>query len=89
MNNKLKLLLALLTVSTSLGLAAACIGDETPPASSSPSSSSSEPAELATYTGKFLDSDDAILSEGEYEEGATIEKPADPTGTSMVSSSLT
>ena len=79
MNNKLKLLLALLTVSTSLGIAAACGGDETPPASSSPSSSSSEPAELAKYTVKFLDYDDAILSEEEYEEGATIEKPADPT----------
>ena len=79
MNNKLKLLLALLTVSTSLGIAAACGGDETPPASSSSSSSSSEPAELAKYTVKFLDYDDAILSEEEYEEGATIEKPADPT----------
>lgn len=78
MNNKLKLLLALLTVSSVMGVAAACVTGETNSSSSSQSSSSSE-VKKEKYTVIFVDHDDVIISEETYEEGATVEVPADPT----------
>ena len=78
MNNKLKLLLALLTVSSVMGVAAACASGETNSSSSSQSSSSSE-VKKEKYTVIFVDHDDVIISEETYEEGATVEVPADPT----------
>ena len=86
MNNKLKLLLALLAVSSVMGVAAACDKAADPedpstsvsqPADTEPEDSTPEEAEK--YTVKFVDYDDTVLSEEEYEEGATVTVPKDPT----------
>ena len=80
MNKKLKLLLAMLTVTTALGIASAC-SDSAASSSSAPESSSSSPAANESYTVKFVNADNSVISEKEYEEGTMPEAPAAPTYT--------
>ena len=78
MNKKLKLLLAMLTVTTALGVASAC-SDSSNTSSTPPESSSSSPVKKESYTVRFVNEDNSIISEKKYEEGTIPEKPADPT----------
>ena len=78
MNKKLKLLLAMLTVTTALGVAAACDNSSSTTSSSS-SSSSSAPATKEKYEVKFVDDDNTLLSNEKVEEGVIPEAPANPT----------
>lgn len=94
MNNKFKALLTALAICSVMCFAAACSeptnsesssGDGssiTAPDSSgteTPDSSGTETPEETKYTVKFVDYDDAELSSAQYEEGATVTVPADPT----------
>ena len=94
MSKKLKILLTCLAAVSLMGVVAACETEETPetvssstsssvpaestPEESSPEESSPEVPEVTKYTVKFVDYDDRVISEKEYEEGETVEKPADP-----------
>ena len=51
--------------------------DESTPDESTPDEST--PDEVTKYVVKFVDEDDSVISEEEYEEGATVTVPADPT----------
>ena len=56
--------------------------DESTPDESTPDESTpdeSTPDEETKYTVKFVNDDDGVISEEEYEEGATVTAPADPT----------
>lgn len=95
MKNKLKLLVALLSALGVMGITSACaltgptssVGDdpvsvsgsvdETSEESSSPEESSAP--ETVTYTVKFVNEDDSVLSETKYEEGAEVVEPETPT----------
>ena len=93
MNKKLKGLLSVLALTGVMGMLSACATEEqsgssvTPGTSNSvsesvvPESSSPESTEpeVVKYTVKFVNDDDTVISETEYEEGAAIVVPADPT----------
>ena len=81
MKKQLKLMLAILAMSTMMGTATACdegsgtLGDFW----TSITNPSEEEPEVNTYTVTFVDYDGTVLSTETYEEGATVTAPADPT----------
>ena len=78
MNKKLRLLLAVLTVTTIFGAASACGGGSE---SSSGDSISSTSVKKERYTVRFVNADNSVITQKEYEEGSMPEAPADPTYT--------
>ena len=81
MKKQLKLMLAILAMSTMMGTATAC--DQVPEKLgdfwTSITNPSEEEPEVNTYTVTFVDYDGTVLSTETYEEGATVTAPADPT----------
>ena len=78
MNKKLRLLLAVLTVTTIFGAAAACGGGSD---SGSGDSISSTSVKKERYTVRFVNEDNSVITQKEYEEGSMPEAPANPTYT--------
>ena len=80
MNKKLKLLLAMLMVTTVLGSVTACLSPSTDGSSSSETLSNSS-VKKEKYTVRFVNEDNSLISEQKVEEGTVPQAPADPTYT--------
>ena len=80
MNKKLKLLLAMLMVTTVLGSVTACSSSSTDSSSSSETLSNSS-VKKEKYTVRFVNEDNTLISEQKLEEGTVPQAPADPTYT--------